>query len=219
MSDGQVVQTDVRDMYSVHEAFRRGLREAGPQIAAVDGDAEGAARFTGYLADLLWLLHAHHDGEDELLYPLLVERVPTERALFDEMDAQHRGVTDALSACLSANRSYGESAASGDGNALREACDDLGAALAGHLDQEESDILPLAQVWITPEEWGQLPGHAMRSYQGSRLWMPLGLATEAMPEDLRAGIESHLPPPVSSMWLGGGADSFSAEMELIRTID
>jgi hypothetical protein len=206
-------------MYSVHEAFRRGLREAGPQIAAVDGDPEGAARFTSYLADLLWLLHAHHDGEDELLYPLLVERVPTERVLFDEMDAQHRGVTDAVNACRSANRSYAESAATGNGNALREACDNLGVALADHLDQEESDILPLAQVWITPEEWGQLPGHAMRSYQGSRLWMPLGLATEAMPEDLRAGIESHLPPPVSSMWFGGGADSFSAEMKLIRTID
>jgi hypothetical protein len=205
-------------MYSVHEAFRRGLREAGPQIAAVDGDVEGAARFTDYLADLLWLLHAHHDGEDELLYPLLVERVPAERVLFDEMDAQHRGVTDALNACLWANSSFGESAAASDGSALREACDNLGAALEDHLDQEEAEILPLAQVWITPEEWGQLPGHAMMSYHGSRLWMPFGLAIEAMPEVLRAEIASNLPPPVSGMWFGGGADSFSAEMQLIRTL-
>jgi hypothetical protein len=125
MSGDEFVQTDVRDMYSVHEAFRRGLREAGPQIAAIDGDVEDAARFSAYLGDLLWLLHAHHDGEDELLYPLLVERVPTERALFDEMDAQHRGVTDALNACVGANSSYGESAAIGDGDALRDACDVL----------------------------------------------------------------------------------------------
>jgi hemerythrin-like domain-containing protein len=213
-----MIQTDVRDMFAVHEAFRRGLREAGPQIAAIDGDQERAARFAAYLGDLLWLLHAHHDGEDELLYPLLVERVPDEHALFDEMDAQHRGVTDALSACLSANTSYGESASTTNARALREACDTLGATLEGHLDQEEIDILPLAQVWITPEEWGQLPGHAMRSYQGLRLWMPLGLVTEAMPDDLRVGIESHLPPPVASMWFGGGAESFSAEMELVRAL-
>jgi hemerythrin-like domain-containing protein len=218
MSDDQFIQTDVRDMYSVHEAFRRGLRDAGPQIAAVNGDAEGAARFSAYLCDLLELLHAHHDGEDELLYPLLVERVPSERALFDEMDAQHRGVTDAVNACLGANSSYAESASIEDGKALREACDALGAALEGHLNQEETDILPLAQVWITPEEWGQLPGHAMRSYQGSRLWMPLGLAIEAMPDDLRSRVASHLPPPVASMWFGGGADSFSTEMELIRAL-
>lgn len=88
------------------------------------------------------------------------------------MDAQHRGVTNALSACLRANSSYGESASPRDARAVREACDVLGATLEGHLDQEEIDILPLAQVWITPEEWGQLPGHAMRSYQGPRLWIP-----------------------------------------------
>jgi hypothetical protein len=211
--------TDVRDMFSVHEAFRRGLREAPLQIAAIDGDEERASRFAAYLGDLLWLLHAHHDGEDELLYPLLVERVPDDRSLFDEMDAQHRGITDALSTCLRANSSYGESPSTPHARNLSEACDTLGAALGGHLDQEETDILPLAQVWVTPEEWGQLPGHAMRSYQGPRLWMPLGLATEAMPDDLRAGIESHLPPPVASMWFGGGADSFSAEMELIRALD
>jgi hemerythrin-like domain-containing protein len=203
MSDDQFIQTDVRDMYSVHEAFRRGLREAGPQIAAVNGDAEGVARFSAYLCDLLELLHAHHDGEDELLYPLLVERVPSERALFDEMDTQHRGVTDAVNACLRANSSYAESVSIEDGNALREACDALGAALEGHLNQEETDILPLAQVWITPEEWGQLP---------------LGLAIEAMPDDLRSRVASHLPPPVASMWFGGGADSFSTEMELIRAL-
>ena len=219
MSGSPMIQTDVRDMFAVHEAFRRGLREAGPQIAAIDGDSERAARFAAYLGDLLWLLHTHHEGEDQLLYPLLVERVSEQRGLFEEMDAQHRGVTDALSACLHASSSYGENASTTNADALCEACDTLGDTLEGHLDQEEVDILPLAQVWITPEEWGQLPGHAIRSYQGLRLWMPLGLATEAMPDDLRAAIESHFPPPVANMWFGGGADSFSAEMELIRALD
>lgn len=219
MSDDPMIQTDVRDMFAVHEAFRRGLREAGPQIAAIDGDPVRAARLAAYLGDLLWLLHAHHDGEDQLLYPLLVERVPEQHALFDEMDAQHRGVTDALSACLSACNSYGENASTTNADALSEACDTLGDTLEGHLDQEEVDILPLAQVWITPEEWGQLPGHTIGSYRGERLWMPLGLVTEAMPDDLRAAIESHLPPPVANMWLGGGTDSFFSEMELIRALD
>jgi hypothetical protein len=37
--------TDVRDMYSVHETFRRGLRDAPGQLAAArDGDTERASR-------------------------------------------------------------------------------------------------------------------------------------------------------------------------------
>ena len=59
--------TDVRDMYSVHEAFRRGLRDAPGQLAAAhDGDTERASRLADYLGELLWLLHVHHGSEDEL---------------------------------------------------------------------------------------------------------------------------------------------------------
>ena len=69
--------TDVGDMAYVHQAFRRGLGEARSQLSFInDGDIPRAAHFADYISELLWLLHAHHAGEDELLYPLLVERVP-----------------------------------------------------------------------------------------------------------------------------------------------
>jgi hemerythrin-like domain-containing protein len=69
--------TDTRDMKWVHDAFRRALADAPDQLACVqDGDTERAQRLASYLGEVLWLLHAHHDAEDELLYPLLAERVP-----------------------------------------------------------------------------------------------------------------------------------------------
>ncbi len=58
----------------------------------------------------------------------------------------------------------------------------------------------------------------MMSYHGTRLWMPFGLAIEAMPADLIANMSEHLPPPVAGMWFGGGADAFAAEMGSIRSI-
>lgn len=216
MSDTQGELTDVSDMYGVHEAFRRGLRDAPAQAEASIGEPERAQRFVNYLLDLLALLHAHHEGEDEVLYPLLVERVPEQRALFAEMDAQHQGVTSSLESCTAAARAFGASATRGDAESLASACDTLGSILESHLGDEEVQILPIAAVWVTPEEWGRLPAHAMMSYRGDRLWMLFGLATEAMAPAVLADIVEHLPPPLADMWLGFGADAFASEMAAIR---
>jgi hemerythrin-like domain-containing protein len=217
MSNTDVSLTDVSDMYSVHEAFRRGLRDARSQITAAEGNAEHARRFSDYFAELLFLLHAHHGGEDELLYPLLVERAADERDLFLTMDAQHRGVEESLEACVAANAAFGESATASDGVLLADACDELAATLTPHLDEEEVTILPIAAKFVSPEEWGMLPGHAMLSYQGERIWLPFGLATEAMSADTLVEVTSHLPPPLQDMWFGFGADAFSTLMIEIRT--
>jgi len=94
MTADSQVRVDTRDMHSVHQAIKRGLSDAPGQAASVpDGDRERAQRLADYLADLLWLIHAHHAGEDELLYPLLLERLPEHRELFLRMDAQHAAVT------------------------------------------------------------------------------------------------------------------------------
>ena len=76
--------TDVRDMYSVHEGFRRALGDAPGQLGSVhEGDTERARRLADYLEELLWLLHVHHGSEDELLYLLLVAgEAPEQRELF-----------------------------------------------------------------------------------------------------------------------------------------
>ena len=44
------------------------------------------------------VIHAHHTGEDELLYPLLRERAALDAELMDRMDAQHAQVSDAVAA-------------------------------------------------------------------------------------------------------------------------
>jgi hemerythrin-like domain-containing protein len=209
--------TDVRDMYSVHEAFRRGLGDARSQLAAVsEGDTERALRLADYLGELLWLLHVHHDGEDELLYPLLSERAPEHQELFSRMDAQHLAVTSSLEAAQSAAESFGTTGSVSDGDALAAACESLLGALAPHLSEEEDEVLPITARVISPEEWGALPGHAFSQYAGTRVWLPFGLAIEAMPDDLLEGMREHLPPPMAAMWFGGGSDAFAQEMAVIR---
>lgn len=205
------VLTDTRDMKWVHDAFRRAFGDAPGQIAAIDdGDTERAQHFAGYLGEVLWLLHAHHAGEDELLYPLLVERAPGSEDLFSRMEAQHAAVTLELETAREAAERFGRSGSSEDGQALAAACRSLLDTVAAHLTEEEEEVVPIASRTVTPEEWGALPAHAFSLYTGSRPWLPLGVATEMFPDDIRAQVFTYY---------GFDSDTFTNEMAAIRGAD
>ncbi len=217
MSGDNQIQTDTRDMLAVHNAFKRALEEAPSQLASVgDGDAQRASYLADYLGEVLWLLDAHHTGEDELLYPLLLERAPEERELFSRMAAEHAAVHSSLQATESAAERFGRSGSAVDGQALASACQSLREALVEHLDQEEKDVLPIAARCVSPPEWGALPADTLSHYSGTRVWLPFGLVLEAMPVDVREDLLAHVPPLVSQMWFGGGSDAFAKEMAVIR---
>jgi hypothetical protein len=219
MSIDDAPMTDTSDMPLVHEAFRRGLGEARSQLGFIDdGDIERSAHFAAYVTDLLWLLHAHHDGEDVLMYPLLVERAPEQSALFARMDEQHQSVESGLTSATQAAARYGASGSTADAAALADACESLLAQLETHLGEEETEVMPIASRVVTQDEYSRLPGHAMMAYQGDRIWLPFGLATEAFPPPMLDKILS-APTPIGPMWLGGGRDAFAAEMRLIREPD
>lgn len=151
-----------------------------------------------------------------LLYPLLLERAPEYHELFSRMDAQHVAVGASVEATERAAERFGTTGSVADGRALAAACDALGEKLAEHLSEEEVEVLPVAGRCVTPEEWGALPAHVLSLYPGKRLWLPFGLVLEAMPDDMRESTLAHVPPPLSGMWYGGGADAFAKEMASIR---
>jgi hypothetical protein len=217
MSVDDQMLTDTRDMLAVHDAFKRAFGDAPGQLASVrDGDAQRARYLADYLGEVLWLLHAHHAGEDELLFPLLFERAPDERELFSLMEAQHTAPVSSLQAAESAAERFGRSGSTVDGQVLASACAALREVLVEHLDQEEKDVLPIAARCVSPPEWGALPAHALSHYEGTRVWLPFGLVLEAMPDAMREDLLGHVPPAVSQMWFGGGSDAFAKEMAAIR---
>jgi hemerythrin-like domain-containing protein len=216
MADGQLL-TDTSDMVAIHNTFRRALNDAPAQIKAVtDGDTERARRLADYLTEVLWLLHVHHEGEDELLYPLLVERAPEHSDLFSDMEAQHASVASSLESATRAAQQFGASGSAADGEEAARACTTLLESLAGHLGEEEEKVLPIAARVISPPEWGALPQHALSQYQGDRIWLLFGLALEPMNDEMRDNLLGHLPPPVLAMWTGGGSDAFTQEISVIR---
>jgi hypothetical protein len=66
---------DVRDMAIVHRTFRNVYEESAKLVRAAPTPSPGRVTFLADHIDFaLAALHHHHEGEDALLYPKLIER-------------------------------------------------------------------------------------------------------------------------------------------------
>ncbi len=200
---------DVSDMFAVHGVFRDTLGAAPALVGSVSpGDAARLEVIANYYENVLSFLHAHHEGEDLLVFPLLRERCPSDAAELDVLAAGH---TEAMALVAGARAAL---AAWPDGDAaaqaaVLEALEALRVGLETHLEEEETNGLPLAAEHLSMEEWGALPGHGMATFDGDKIWLILGLIRERMNDEQRAAMLAHMPPPAVEMWNGFGQAAFA----------
>lgn len=208
---------DTSDIQAVHGALRSALASVGELVGSVaDGDVSRAGVVGSYYDNVLRFLNVHHLGEDELLWPRLLERAPGSVEIIEMVAGQHDTIHQMLLACLQLVARWQESASAADGVALVDALVALGAELNPHLDQEEELVVPLAAAHFTQEEWGEFPGHALRSFDGDKVWLILGLIRDKMTDQQRDDMLANMPPPVSGMWRNLGADAYAAFMDQVR---
>lgn len=200
---------DTSDMVEMHRVFRNALFQAPDLIGSVaPGDSERRALVGAYYANVLRLLHAHHDGEDLLLTPKLVERNPEHVEQINAVAAQHSQVQPLIEATEAGLAAWQPNP--GSTAALLASAGELQAALTAHLDGEEQQILPLASGCINVREWGELPAHGLGNFDGDRLWLVLGLIRAELSTANQADMDAHLPPPVAAMWAVTGQAEFQA---------
>src|SRR5947209_10679345 len=212
-----VPRPDTRDMLAIHQVFRDAFGCSPQLVGSVCNDhSDSVETVAAYYANVLALLRAHHDGEDELVWPKLVERAPDQADLIARMEAAHEGLAAALVECESRLGAWIASPDIDHGASLAASLATLGVLCAAHFDEEERRILPLAEQYCTVEEWAELPAHAMRTFDGDRLWLAIGLVREQMPAEAQAIQLEKMPPPVRDMWLNGGADSFERFVAELR---
>jgi hemerythrin-like domain-containing protein len=179
---------DTREMIAVHSAFRREFRLAPGLVRAVAaGDVTRAQVVADHVELIGTFLHHHHDGEDRLLWPKLLERVPAELAPTVElMERQHEGVHEVIEEMTAALARWRSGAAEADRDQLADALDRLHTLLVEHLAAEEQHILPLAARSLTPAEWGELGEDGMAAQAKSKLPMIFGMIMkDADPEVIR----------------------------------
>jgi hemerythrin-like domain-containing protein len=208
---------DTSDMLIPHNMLRDVLGRADALIGSVtSGDAARAAVVGSFFDNVLRFVDAHHQGEDILLFPLARKRVPEHVDLFDRMDAEHHAAAASDAAATETLAAWMADPSSGNATALAGALGDLRVVLEAHLEDEERSFLPIAATTFTAEEWGELSGHATRTFRGDKLWLIMGLIFEQMTDEQRALTIAHMPRPVVEMWNGLGAASFVAFIADVR---
>jgi iron-sulfur cluster repair protein YtfE (RIC family) len=201
---------DTSDMIQLHCVFREALGSAAPLVGSVAaGDSERAEVVHAYYFNVLALLRGHHEGEDELVWPKLVERAPEHAETIMRIAGQHDGVVTSMDEACRLLDEWKQDPQIDGGAKLAAALATLGAELAAHLDEEERVILPIAAQHMTAPEWGELPAHGMQHFSGDKIWLILGLIQEQMRPEQIAVMEAHMPPPALEFWTSTGRALFT----------
>jgi hypothetical protein len=162
-------------------------REAGllPQlIRGAAGDRARAKRVGAHVSEVLYFLHTHHSGEDELLWPVLRPKVALEQGLIDRMEAQHEQVAAAITGIEAELPGWQATADPETGERLAAAAEAMNDVLADHLAEEEERILPLVGQFFTQPEWDALGEHGFASVPPRRRLVVLAsILEEASPAE------------------------------------
>ena len=142
--------TDTSDMPALHAVFRKSLAAAPDLIGGAPTDDTSRSAIVGtYYDNVLRLLHAHHGGEDELVWPKLLERCPDEAEMVSEVAGQHEVVSKLMDETMTQLQQWAGSASERDAATLIGLMRKLNDDLIVHLDAEEEMILPLCARYIT----------------------------------------------------------------------
>jgi type IV secretory pathway VirJ component len=149
---------DMTMMYLMHHAFRRDLAAFAAAVPATPVDRcatwHALARRWELFAEAL---HGHHEGEDEHIWPALLERAtPAARETLEAMEAEHSEIDPILEACRSGFARLSQAPDADARAALSVRLVAAKESLARHLAHEETEAITLIQSCMTHAEWEEL---------------------------------------------------------------
>ncbi len=209
---------DATAMIRFHRIFREALDAAPRFIGEVAaGDHARADHVGGYYANVLALLHAHHEAEDDTIFPWMLERLPEHAELINRGNAEHEAVVGRLEAAEEALVSWRAAPSDGSRAELLSTLDTLGESLIEHLDHEEAEVVPLIGQCIDVAEWGAMSANAFQRFSGDKPWLVIGLIQEQLLPTENATMEANMPPPARDFWLGTGRGMFEEYVGALRS--
>jgi hemerythrin-like domain-containing protein len=187
---------DTSSMVVVHRVFRREFRLLHQMVGAVEAaDVDRSAFVAKHLTEMVTALHHHHTGEDELLWPLLLERAALPSELLERMERQHETIGDLLDGVVALVPGWSTRADRATRDVLVGLLDQVSAGLAEHLDDEESQVLPVVEQHVTEQEWDRLAKRGMNGMSKPRLLVFLGYSLEDATGEERSAFLAKVPAP------------------------
>jgi len=199
MSKAQPI--DVRDMAIIHRLFRSAYEESARLVRAGPTPSPGRVTFLADHIDFaVAALHHHHEDEDELLYPKLIERVPEQAPMTEKVEHEHLAIKTALDEASAACAAWRQRPSAETGEALAAALDHLNTVAQPHLDDEEQEVVPLAAVTLTQQEWDEMGKRGADWIPRNKRGVAFGMMLEPLDEADRAYMMKHVPAPVRMLF-------------------
>jgi hemerythrin-like domain-containing protein len=211
------MKPDTHEMVVIHRFIRRELGLLPVLLRGVPaGDSSRTRMIARHGLDLLDAIRIHHSGEDELLWPLLLERSRPAAELVERMQAQHADIDASARAVREHLARWGNDADPDTAAQVASHAEKLQKVLAGHLDEEEERILPIAGQVMSAAEWALLGKHGVSHTPRNRLLRQLGQILEDTSETERRDFLSNLPPPPRILWAVVGRRQYASYIRQIR---
>ena len=206
-----------QEMVVVHRALRREFRLLAANIGrTAAGDTARADRLAAHADLMIGLLHHHHTGEDELLWPLLRERCPANCGLVDRMLAQHQelvAIVEQLTPQLAKWRTDPQPETT---EPVAESFAALADGLCSHTHDEEPNVLPVIEEHVTIAEWAELGQRGRAAVPGDRQMFVLGLLMEEATDEERERWLGQMPVEARTLFESVGRSSYEAEIAALR---
>lgn len=207
----------IQQMVVIHRVFRREFGLLPTLIRAVGpDDLERAKVVADHATGLLRFVHIHHSGEDELLWPVLLERVAVESDLIQRMERQHEHVAALLPHAQEQLAAWTVAPSPERGADLAATFEAIASVLGEHLGEEEKEILPLVEIHLTVAEWERLGVHARGHLAPPEAMASLAAIVEEADAEERAMFTAALPPPVLTMFVEQAEPAYRERMRELR---
>lgn len=192
---------DVREMLAIHDTFRKEFASLPLMVKSTPvGDADRAAIIGSHFMLLMRMLQSHHEGEDEIAWPLLRERVPADDDLVATMIGQHEALHVELDLAQTQARTWMDDPTVINRASFHTTLIALERALLEHLSTEEQELLPVMARTMSAEEFASLGEHARAGLSQQEMAIALGMITDDTAGELSALILEAMPPEARAGW-------------------
>ncbi|MFI8365312.1 hemerythrin domain-containing protein [Streptomyces sp. NPDC085612] len=206
-----------REMAMIHQVFRRESRLLGGLVQDVlPGDTARARVLAEHWRQYSVGLHAHHTGEDEVLWPVLLPRLDLDAEQVLAMEAQHRELSDGIAEVQVLMDRWQARALPEDRDETAEALRRHHRQLCAHLDEEERVVMPLVALHVNEEQWRAVGERGLAETPRDRLMIALGAILEDTAPAERAEFLARLPLPARVLWKLIGQRRYRRETDRIR---
>jgi iron-sulfur cluster repair protein YtfE (RIC family) len=189
------------NMALIHRIFRSSFAELARLVTEVPAsDAARVSAVADHLGFTLDGLTAHHTTEDDLVWPVLLERARPSAALVQRMEAQHHGLHTGIEEVRRLTDVWRAAPSPDAASELSTAITGMLGQLTTHLDEEERDVVPLIAEHLSVAEWDHVGKTAFDKFTPAQRFTATGQMLEVASPAEAAAMLAPLPAPIKLLW-------------------